>query len=113
MNAEKEQSKREEMKLDLWAYMSEQGFSLLARDHGEKEEEESFELRNQDQHTRLTHEVSNTFWKVIACKKDWFMKDWLGPEELLNDCLGPGELLEDWLGPGELLEDWLGPGIIL
>ncbi|XP_016134571.1 pleckstrin homology domain-containing family H member 3-like isoform X1 [Sinocyclocheilus grahami] len=34
-----------------WLACCRQGFSLLARDHGEKEEEESFELRNQDEHT--------------------------------------------------------------
>lgn len=34
-----------------WLVCCRQGFSLLARDHGEKEEEESFELRNQDEHT--------------------------------------------------------------
>ncbi|XP_058626015.1 pleckstrin homology domain-containing family H member 3 isoform X2 [Onychostoma macrolepis] len=33
-----------------WLVCCRQGFSLLARDHGEKEEEESFELRNQDEH---------------------------------------------------------------
>ncbi len=40
-----------------WLVCCRQGFSLLARDHGEKEEEESFELRNQDEHT-LTGRVS-------------------------------------------------------
>lgn len=34
-----------------WLVCCRQGFSLLARDHGEKEEEESFELRKQDGQT--------------------------------------------------------------
>ncbi|ROL49388.1 Pleckstrin homology domain-containing family H member 3 [Anabarilius grahami] len=39
-----------------WLVCCRQGFSLLARDHGEKEEEESFELRNQDEHTHTGRE---------------------------------------------------------